>query len=50
MKYIVDDDLVLSRPLEGPLMAHVAAFAMWGPRSGIRVGFAVPASGAGGLF
>jgi site-specific recombinase XerD len=27
MKCIVDDDVVLSRPLEGPLSAHIAAFA-----------------------
>lgn len=29
MKYIVNDDVVLSRPLEGPLSAHIAAFAQW---------------------
>ncbi|OFW02848.1 MAG: integrase [Acidobacteria bacterium RIFCSPLOWO2_02_FULL_68_18] len=29
MKCIVDDDVVLSRPLEGPLSAHIAAFAQW---------------------
>ena len=27
MKFIVDDEIVLSRPLEGPLAAHIAAFA-----------------------
>jgi integrase/recombinase XerD len=29
MKCIVSDDVVLSRPLEGPLSAHIAAFAQW---------------------
>ena len=29
MKYIVNDNVVLSRPLEGPLSAHIAAFAQW---------------------
>lgn len=29
MKCIVHDDVVLSRPLEGPLSAHIAAFAQW---------------------
>jgi integrase/recombinase XerD len=29
MKYIVNDDVVLSRPLEGPLSAQIAAFAQW---------------------
>jgi integrase/recombinase XerD len=29
MKCIVDGDVVLSRPLEGPLSAHVGAFATW---------------------
>ena len=29
MKCIVDDDVVLSRPLEGPLSAHIAGFAKW---------------------
>ncbi|MGB9485733.1 MAG: site-specific integrase [Terriglobia bacterium] len=29
MKYIVDDKVVLSRPLEGPLSANVAGFAKW---------------------
>lgn len=29
MKCIVNDDVVLSRPLEGPLSAHIAAFAQW---------------------
>ncbi len=27
MKMTVDDDVVLSRPLEGPLSAHIRAFA-----------------------
>ena len=29
MKCIVDNDVVLSRPLEGPLAGHIAAFATW---------------------
>ena len=29
MKCIVHDDVVLSRPLEGPLSAHIVAFAKW---------------------
>jgi site-specific recombinase XerD len=29
MKYIVNGDVVLSQPLEGPLSAHIAAFAQW---------------------
>jgi integrase/recombinase XerD len=29
MKYVVNDDVVLLRPLEGPLSAHVGAFAQW---------------------
>jgi site-specific recombinase XerD len=29
MKCIVNDDVVLSRPLEGPLSTHIAAFAQW---------------------
>jgi hypothetical protein len=29
MKCIVDDDVVLSRPLEGPLSADIGGFAKW---------------------
>ena len=29
MKCIVDGDVILSRPLEGPLSAHIPAFAAW---------------------
>jgi hypothetical protein len=29
MKYVVNDDVVLSQPLEGPLSAHIGAFAQW---------------------
>ena len=29
MKYIINDDVVLSRPLEGPLAAQIAALAKW---------------------
>jgi hypothetical protein len=29
MKYIINGDVVLSRPLEGPLAAQINAFAKW---------------------
>ena len=29
MKCIVDDDVVLSRPLEGPLSGYIGEFAKW---------------------
>jgi len=29
MKIIIDGEIVLSRPLEGPLAAHITAFAKW---------------------
>ncbi len=29
MKYIINDQVVLSRPLEGPLAAHISSFAKW---------------------
>ncbi len=29
MKCVVNDDVVLSRPLEGPLSAHIGGFAKW---------------------
>ena len=29
MKFIIDDEVVLSRPLEGPLAAHITGFAKW---------------------
>lgn len=34
MKCIVDNDLVLSRPLEGPLAGQIAAFATWAREQG----------------
>jgi hypothetical protein len=34
MKCIVNDDVVLARPLEGPLSAHIAPFAMWAREQG----------------
>ena len=34
MKQIVDSDVVLSRPLEGPLAAQIAAFAKWAREQG----------------
>jgi len=29
MKFVIDDEVVLSRPLEGALAAHITAFAKW---------------------
>ena len=29
MKHIINDQVVLSRPLEGPLAAHIGLFANW---------------------
>jgi len=34
MKCIVNGDVVLSRPLEGPLSSHIAAFAAWVRKKG----------------
>ena len=34
MKHIIDDQVVLSRPLEGPLATHIAAFARWAREEG----------------
>lgn len=34
MKCIVNGDVVLSQPLEGPLSAHIAAFAAWARQQG----------------
>ncbi len=34
MKCIVYDDVVLSRPLDGPLSAHIAGFAKWAREQG----------------
>ena len=34
MKYIINDDVVLSRPLEGPLAGQIAAFAKWAREQG----------------
>ena len=34
MRYIVNDDVVLSRPLEGPLAAYVERFARWSGERG----------------
>ena len=34
MECIVDCDVVLSRPLEGPLSMHIAAFAAWSRQAG----------------
>ena len=34
MKCVVDDDVVLSRPLEGPLSAHIEGFAKWAREEG----------------
>jgi len=29
VRYIINDQVVLSRPLEGPLAAHIGSFARW---------------------
>ena len=34
MKHIIDDQVVLSRPLEGPLATQIAAFASWAREEG----------------
>ena len=34
MKYIINDQVVLSRPLEGPLAAHIASYARWASEQG----------------
>lgn len=34
MKIIIDGEIVLSRPLEGPLAAHITAFAKWARAQG----------------
>jgi site-specific recombinase XerD len=34
MKCNINDDVVLSRPLEGPLQAHIAPFAQWASEQG----------------
>jgi integrase/recombinase XerD len=34
MRYIVNDQVVLSRPLEGPLSAYIGLFANWGRQQG----------------
>jgi hypothetical protein len=44
MKYIIIDGVVLSRPLEGPLAAHIESFAKVGQRAGLQL---VHASSAG---
>lgn len=49
MKHIIDDQVVLSRPLEGPLATQIAAFARDGrARSRIRVAVTIPAGAARG--
>jgi integrase/recombinase XerD len=37
MKCIISEDVVLSRPLEGPLSAHIAGFAKWVSDEGYAV-------------
>ena len=34
MKYIINDQVVLLRPLEGPLAAHIASYARWASEQG----------------
>jgi hypothetical protein len=37
MKTIVNAQVTLSRPLEGPLAPHIASFAQWMPEQGTTV-------------
>ncbi len=37
MKNIISDGVVLSRPLEGPLAAHIGSFARWADEQGYRL-------------
>jgi integrase/recombinase XerD len=37
MRFVVDGDVVLSRPLGGPLSSHIAAFAAWAREQGYAV-------------
>jgi len=37
MRYIINDQVVLSRPLEGPLSAYIGLFANWGRQQGYAV-------------
>jgi len=34
VKYIINDQVVLSRPLEGPLAAHIGSYARWASEQG----------------
>ena len=49
MKFVIDDEVVLSRPLEGPLAGHITAFAKWVSEQGYAR-FPVPTSSARGAF
>ena len=45
MKYIINGDIVLSRPPEGPLAAQIGAFAKWAREQGyehMALHFAAP--------
>ena len=50
MKHIINDQVVLSRPLEGPLAAQIAAFARCAREQGYARQSTVPASAARGGF
>ena len=39
MKYIVNDQVVLSQPLEGPLKTHIASFAQWAGEQGYALSY-----------
>jgi site-specific recombinase XerD len=39
MKYIVNEQVVLSQPLEGPLKAHIALFAQWAGEQGYALSY-----------
>jgi site-specific recombinase XerD len=38
VKYIINGEVVLSRPLEGPLAAHIGSFAQWANEQGYALG------------
>ena len=50
MKCIISEDVVLSRPLDGPLSAHIAGFAKWLRDEGYALYSRHPAGSTRGLF
>ena len=39
MKYVVNEQVTLSQPLEGPLKAHIASFAQWAGEQGYALSY-----------